>query len=178
MNCLTEFWVEDALGRAEELDAYMRRHRRPMGPLHGLPVSLKDQCGSPRPADLWKPLLTARFHVKGKELNMGFASWLGRISADDATLVTIVREAGAVIYARTNVPQTLMKVETSNHVYGLTVSPFNRTLTPGGSSGGEGALLALKGRCAPPSTYTCTSSSQSPWCRYRRGFSLFSLAMV
>ena len=108
---------------------------------------------------------------------MGFASWLGRISADDATLVTVVREAGAVIYARTNVPQTLMKVETSNHVYGLTVSPFNRTLTPGGSSGGEGALLALKGRCAPPSTCTCTSSSQSSWCRHRRGFSFSSLAM-
>ena len=77
---------------------------------------------------------------------MGFAGWLGRISNSDATLVKIIRDAGAVVYVRTNVPQSLMKVETDNHVYGVTVNPFNRTLTPGGSSGGEGALMALKGR--------------------------------
>ena len=77
---------------------------------------------------------------------MGFASWIGQISEADAALVTILRNAGAVIYTRTNVPQTLMKPETDNHVYGITVNPVNRNLTPGGSSGGEGALLALKGR--------------------------------
>jgi amidase len=77
---------------------------------------------------------------------MGIASWLGQISEKDATIVTILRQAGAVIYVRTNVSQTLMKGETDNHVYGVTVNPVNRTLTPGGSSGGEGALLAMKGR--------------------------------
>ncbi len=90
---------------------------------------------------------------------MGFASWLGHISDDDAALVKILRAAGAVIYTRTNVPQTLMKTETSNHVYGVTVNPFNRTLTPGGSSGGEGALLAMKG--SPIGVGT--DVSKGPW---------------
>lgn len=126
-NCLTEIWIEDALTRARELDAAFAEHG-PVGPLHGLPISLKDQ-----------------FDVAGKECTMGIASWIGRISAEDAGLVTVLKNAGAVLYVRTNVPQTLMRGETDNWVFGLTTNPHNRTLAAGGSSGGEGALVALKG---------------------------------
>ncbi|KKY21334.1 putative general amidase [Phaeomoniella chlamydospora] len=126
-NCLSEFWIKDALSQAHQLDESLRK-TGPVGPLHGLPISLKDQ-----------------FDVGGKENNMGLATWLGRISDEDASLVKILRAAGAVIYTRTNVPMTLMMPETVNHVYGRTVNPRNRTLTSGGSSGGEAALLALKG---------------------------------
>ena len=87
-----------------------------------------------------------RFDVAGKECTMGIASWLGRISEEDAALVTVLKNAGAILYVRTNVPQTLMRGETDNWVFGLTTNPHNRTLAAGGSSGGEGALIALKGR--------------------------------
>ncbi|KAI4518655.1 amidase [Schizophyllum commune Loenen D] len=126
-NCLTEIWIEDALKRARELDDIFAK-QGPVGPLHGLPISLKDQ-----------------FDVAGKECTMGIASWLGRISAEDAALVTVLKNAGAIPYVRTNVPQTLMRGETDNWVFGLTTNPHYRTLAAGGSSGGEGALIALKG---------------------------------
>ncbi|KAL1691141.1 amidase signature domain-containing protein [Schizophyllum commune] len=126
-NCLTEIWIEDALKRARELDDIFAK-QGPVGPLHGLPISLKDQ-----------------FDVAGKECTMGFASWIGRISEEDAALVTVLKNAGAIPYVRTNVPQTLMRGETDNWVFGLTTNPHNRTLAAGGSSGGEGALIALKG---------------------------------
>ncbi|KAL1743031.1 amidase signature domain-containing protein [Schizophyllum fasciatum] len=126
-NCLTEIWVEDALTRARELDALFAK-QGPVGPLHGLPISLKDQ-----------------FDVAGKECTMGIASWIGRVSVEDAALVTVLKNAGAIPYVRTNVPQTLMLAETDNWVFGLTTNPYNRTLVAGGSSGGEGALIALKG---------------------------------
>ena len=53
--------------------------------------------------------------------------------------------AGAVLYCKTNVPQTLMAMDSMNNVFGQTLNPLNRLLTPGGSSGGEGALIAMRG---------------------------------
>lgn len=76
---------------------------------------------------------------------MGYVGWLGNFSEQDAVLAAILRKAGAVFYVRTNVPQTLMCGETINNIFGRTLNPANRKLTSGGSSGGEGALIALKG---------------------------------
>ncbi|PCH33164.1 general amidase [Wolfiporia cocos MD-104 SS10] len=127
-NCLTEIFVERALARARELDAHLARTGNPVGPLHGLPISLKDQ-----------------FAIKGLETIMGYAGWIGRYAENDCVLVKLLYECGAVPFVRTNVPQTLMWGETYNHVFGRTTNPYNRYMTPGGSSGGEGALLALRG---------------------------------
>ncbi len=85
--------------------------------------------------------------MKGKGLNAGFVSWWSHKGADDANVLKILWRAGCVFYARTTEPQTLMHLETSNNLYGVTVNPFNRSLTSGGSSGGEGALLGLRGSC-------------------------------
>lgn len=57
----------------------------------------------------------------------------------------ILQDAGAVIYVKTNVPATLMMGETVNNVFGRSLNPHNRTLTPGGSSGGESALISMGG---------------------------------
>ncbi|KAG6847006.1 hypothetical protein H0H93_010637, partial [Arthromyces matolae] len=76
---------------------------------------------------------------------MGYVSWVGKYAESDCVLVELLYECGAVPFVRTNVPQTLMWGETYNHVFGRTTNPYNRKLTPGGSSGGEGALLAMKG---------------------------------
>ncbi|EJD03924.1 general amidase [Fomitiporia mediterranea MF3/22] len=127
-NCLTEIFVERALARAAECDRYLKENGKPIGHLHGLPVSLKDQV-----------------RIKGLETTMGYVSWIGDYAERDATLTTILYEAGAVPFVRTNIPQTLMYGETHNSIFGRTVNPLNRNLTCGGSSGGEGALIAMKG---------------------------------
>lgn len=87
---------------------------------------------------------------------------IGDFATKDSVLVEILHELGAVPFVRTNVPQTLMVSlilvslqvynfmelqwgETYNHVFGRTLNPYNLSLTPGGSSGGEGALIAMHG---------------------------------
>ncbi|KAL4244286.1 amidase family protein [Abortiporus biennis] len=127
-NCLTEIFIERALARAKELDEYLAKNGKSIGPLHGLPISLKDQ-----------------FCIKGMETIMGYAAWIGKVAERDCVLVEILNELGAVPFVRTNVPQTLIWGETYNNVFGRTTNPYNRYMSPGGSSGGEGALLALKG---------------------------------
>lgn len=85
--------------------------------------------------------------MKDLGLNTGFVSWWDRKGEDDALVLKILWNAGCVFYARTTQPQTLMHLETSNNLYGTTVNPFNCQLTSGGSSGGEGALIGMRGSC-------------------------------
>ncbi|KAK2460815.1 hypothetical protein APHAL10511_007285 [Amanita phalloides] len=127
-NCLTEIFIEPALRRAAWLDEQLEKTGRTIGPLHGLPISLKDQI-----------------NVKGIESTMGYTSWIGKYAERNSVLADILELQGAVLYVKTNVPQTLMWGETYNFIFGRTSNPFNRALTCGGSSGGEGALIALKG---------------------------------
>ena len=129
-NCLTEIFVDQAVARARELDQILKNTGEVVGPLHGLPISLKDQ-----------------FTMKGLETIMGYTAWIGERAKSDSVLVEILYQLGAVPFTRTNVPQTLMWGETSNNVFGRTTNPYNRYCTPGGSSGGEGALIAMKGSC-------------------------------
>lgn len=56
-----------------------------------------------------------------------------------------LRQAGAIVFAKTNVPMSMLIGETTNNIIGSTFNPYNRTLQVGGASGGEGALLALRG---------------------------------
>lgn len=79
--------------------------------------------------------------------NAGFISWWDNKASDDAHVLKILWNAGCVFYARTTQPQTLMHLETSSNLYGVTTNPFNAGLTSGGSSGGEGALLGMRGSC-------------------------------
>jgi amidase len=127
-NCATEFLSETAINRAKYLDQEFQRSGKPIGPLHGLPVSLKDYIT-----------------MRGQRNHAGWLEWIDRMGTDDALIVKILYEAGAVFYVRTTQPQSLMHLECSSPIYGTTVNPFNRTLTCGGSTGGEGALLAMKG---------------------------------
>ncbi|KAG2044807.1 general amidase [Suillus americanus] len=128
VNCLTEIFIDRALARAAELDDHLRKTGEVVGPLHGLPISLKDQLC-----------------IKGLETTMGYVSWIGQYAEKNAVLVDILIECGAVPFVRTNIPQTLMWPESFNNVFGRTTNPNNVSLTSGGSSGGEGALIALKG---------------------------------
>lgn len=135
-NCLHETAFPAALASAASLDAHFTAHGTPLGPLHGLPVSLKDQ-----------------FHVRDLDTSMGYVGWLGTHQGEprdapvpESVLVTSLRALGAVIYVKTAVPHTLMCGETVNNIIGAVPAPANRAgLSAGGSSGGEGALIALRG---------------------------------
>lgn len=136
-NCMHEIFFDKAIYRASELDQYFEKHGRPIGPLHGVPVSLKDQ-----------------FHVRGVDTTMGYVGWIGNFEghANDAVSHNIQSQVvdellmqGAVIYCKTSLPQTLMCGETINNIIGQTLNPVNQELSCGGSSGGEGALQALRG---------------------------------
>ncbi|KAI2773972.1 amidase [Daldinia loculata] len=127
-NCLTEILFEEALARARELDDYQKEHGDVIGPLHGVPVTLKDQ-----------------FNVKGYDSTLGYVGRAFNPAAEDAVLVALLKKLGAVVLAKTNLPQSIMWCETENPLWGLTTNPFCKDYTPGGSTGGEAALLSRHG---------------------------------
>ncbi|KAF9892336.1 hypothetical protein FE257_002113 [Aspergillus nanangensis] len=129
-NFATEFMADKAIARAKELDAYRKKTGKLVGPLHGVPISVKEHI-----------------EIAGLTCNAGFVAWAGEIPDKDALLLQYLANAGAVFHVRTNQPQSLMHLCCNNNLTGQTVNPFNRTLTPGGSSGGEGASMGFK--CAP-----------------------------
>ncbi|KAI8943485.1 hypothetical protein NX059_001488 [Plenodomus lindquistii] len=129
VSCLTEIMFDEALDRARECDDYLAAHGKPMGALHGLPISLKDS-----------------FNVKGVHATIGYAAFISRPpSTTNSVLVDVLRAAGAVFYVKTNLPQTMMTADSHNNIFGRTLNPHNLSLTAGGSTGGEAALVAMKG---------------------------------
>ncbi|RWA07120.1 hypothetical protein EKO27_g7989 [Xylaria grammica] len=126
-NCLTETFFEQAQKRAQFLDD-MRADGKLAGPLHGLPVSIKDT-----------------YQVEGVQATIGAVSNLGTTSKENSTLVDMLLDLGAVLYVKTNVSQVLTGVESDNNIFGRVLNPWNTMLTAGGSGGGEGALIAFRG---------------------------------
>lgn len=127
-NFAMDFFIHEGLKRAEELDAYLAKEGKTIGPLHGLPISLKEQIG-----------------YAGKITNGGWVGWLDNIPKEDATTIKTLKKLGATLYVRTNQPQSLMHLDSNNNIIGRTRNPYNSLLTPGGSSGGEGACVAARG---------------------------------
>ena len=127
-NCLTVIMFDEGIAQAKKLDEHFAKTRKVVGPLHGLPVSLKDN-----------------FNIPGKPSSVGFCSWALDPMQQESTIVGILRDLGAVQYVKTNVPTAMMIPETVNNCYGRTVNPLNRNLTSGGSSGGESSLIAMRG---------------------------------
>lgn len=138
-NCLTEPLFTRALDHAARLDAHFERNSkdsgngnptRLVGPLHGLPVSIKDT-----------------FHIAGVDTTLGLASQCFKPATHNAPLVDLLESLGCVILAKTNLPQTIASLDSVNNVFGRTYNPVNRLLTAGGSSGGEGVMVRMRG-CA------------------------------
>ena len=96
-----------------------------VGPLHGVPISVKSSVD-----------------VAGMKVESGTRLRAGTVAAHDAPLVERLRRAGAIILGVTNTPELLMAWETDNDLYGRTNSPWDLERTPGGSSGGEAAAIA------------------------------------
>ncbi|POS69796.1 hypothetical protein DHEL01_v211811 [Diaporthe helianthi] len=124
--CLTEWFMDEAVAQAQKLDDHLATTGRTVGPLHGVPISIKEHV---QIAGHW----SADGYIASR-----------RIDEDDSHLVAILRRLGAVFYCKTNQPQHIMHLETVSP-YGRTLNPYNINLSAGGSSGGEGALIALRG---------------------------------
>jgi amidase len=124
--CLTQFFEPKALEQAKALDEYLAKNGKTVGPLHGVPISIKDHMPI---ADTYSSQGEFGTIVKNDK---------------DSLLVSILRDAGAVFYVKTNQPQTIMHLETDSH-WGRTLNPHNIHLSAGGSTGGEAALIAMKG---------------------------------
>ncbi|KAI8623222.1 amidase [Xylariaceae sp. FL1651] len=122
-NCVTEVMIGEAEGWIRDGSINFK------GPLAGIPVSLKDTI-----------------NVGGFESTVGFSSFVGKKYAEDGPTVRLLKDAGAVPYVKTNLPITLLSFESTNDVWGRCTNPHNSKYSPGGSTGGEAALLALGGR--------------------------------
>ncbi|KAK7427344.1 hypothetical protein QQZ08_006113 [Neonectria magnoliae] len=124
--CLTQWFMDDALKRAKQLDDYLAKNGKTVGPLHGVPVSIKDHMP-----------------MAGTFSSLGCFSSIVK-DETDSHMLAILRDMGAVFYCKTNQPQTLMHLE-SDSLWGRVLNPFNIHLSAGGSTGGEAALIAMKG---------------------------------
>src|SRR6202162_2382289 len=103
-------------------------HQEALGPLHGVPISIKSSVD-----------------VAGLRCEAGTRLRAGFVATQDAPLVTRLKNAGAIVLGVTNTPELLMAWETDNLLYGRTNNPWDLERTPGGSSGGEGAAHASGG---------------------------------
>jgi amidase len=124
LNAVTVVLAEQALAAADLADG-ARRRGEPLGPLHGVPVTIKeniDQAGA----------ATANGVVAFKDV----------IATSDSPVVASWKRAGAVVIGRTNTPAFSLRWHTDNDLRGRTFNPWHRDRTPGGSSGGAAAALA------------------------------------
>src|ERR1700685_2198631 len=116
--------AEGARRQARAAEEAVTRHEK-LGPLHGVPISIKSSI-----------------EVTGLRCESGTKLRAGFVAAQDAPLVSRLRQAGAIILGTTNAPELLMAWETDNLLYGRTNNPWDLSRTPGGSSGGEAAAIA------------------------------------
>lgn len=124
LNAVVQPRQREAEAEAEAIDAAVAAGHPPL-PLAGVPVSVKE-C----------------FPVRGLITTLGIRGRRGCVDVDDADLVRRLREAGAVVIGKANVPQAMYLHETDNPVWGRTLHPLDPTRGPGGSSGGDAAAVA------------------------------------
>lgn len=154
-SCLTEVCYAEAIERAKQLDEIIEKTGKPVGPLHGLPVSVKDS-----------------FNIKGLSSTIGCVSRINNEPAQENTpLVQLLWDLGAVFYVKTNLPQGIITSDSHNNVFGRTLNPYNTAeWSAGGSSGGEAALIALRGSLLGVGTDLAGSIRIPAWCCGVYGF--------
>ncbi|KAK9473854.1 amidase signature domain-containing protein [Dipodascopsis tothii] len=128
VNCCTEIFFDKALERAKELDTIFATTGKTVGPLHGLPISLKDTV-----------------NVAGVDSVIGVAAYAFKPEPKNSVVVDVLEDLGAIMYCKTNVPQSMMVPDTDNNVFGKTRNPLRKELSASGSSGGLAALVAMRG---------------------------------
>lgn len=124
LNAVVAMAAERARAEAQAAENAVR-DGEDLGPLHGLPVGIKD--------------LNA---TAGLRTTYGSLLYENNVPEEDERLVAAIREAGGIVFAKTNTPEFGAGANTRNRVYGATGNPFDLRLTCGGSSGGSAAALA------------------------------------
>ena len=127
LNAVVQIQAEAARRQAREADEAVSRGER-LGPLHGIPITLKDSLDTADMVSTWGTAGRADFTPE-----------------HDATVVTRLRAAGAIVLGKTNTPEFTLAGITDNAVYGRTNNPYDVERSPAGSSGGAGAILAAGG---------------------------------
>ncbi|HJY40979.1 MAG TPA: amidase family protein, partial [Steroidobacteraceae bacterium] len=122
LNAIVVLDWDRASERARHADDALARGL-PCGPLHGVPMTIKES-----------------FDVGGLPTTWGDRT-LSYVAERDDLVVERIKAAGAVIFGKTNVPFRLLDFQSYNDIYGVTNNPWDRTRTPGGSSGGAAAAL-------------------------------------
>src|SRR5215475_1550040 len=125
LNAIVTLTRESALREARAATAALRRKSKTLGPLHGVPVTIKD--------------LT---HTKGVRTTWGSKVFEDHVPTEDALIVERLKAAGAIVLGKTNTPEFGAGGNTFNAVFGITRNPWNPALTCGGSSGGAAVALA------------------------------------
>jgi amidase len=124
INAVVTIDPERARAEARDADEALARGEV-RGPLHGVPMTVKDS-----------------FSTTGMRTTSGAPELSDHIPTEDAAPVARLREAGAVIYGKTNLPIYAGDFQSYNEVFGCTNNPYDLSRTPGGSSGGSAAALA------------------------------------
>lgn len=122
-NAFVDVYADDALAAAREADR-ARRRGEPLGPLHGVPLAVKDN-----------------YAVAGKRFTNGSVPLADNVAEQDDLTVKHLREAGAIVLGKTNTPEFATKGVTDNELFGPTGTPFDPARTAGGSSGGSAAAV-------------------------------------
>ncbi|XP_065157035.1 LOW QUALITY PROTEIN: fatty-acid amide hydrolase 2-like [Atheta coriaria] len=130
LNAVVEDRFEDALQDAKAVDEYLNKtiidpvQLEKTQPLLGVPITIKESCG-----------------VKGMSQACGSLQREGFRAAQDGAAVARIRRAGGIILLVSNTPEFCLYWESNNRITGRTNNPYHIKYSPGGSSGGEGALL-------------------------------------
>ncbi len=112
-----------AMAEAQACDAETSKGQS-RGPLHGVPITVKES-----------------FDLAGSPTTWGIPEWADNIRHTDSDAVKRYRAAGGIIYGKTNVPLKLVEWQSFNEIYGSTRNPWDKTRTPGGSSGGSAVAI-------------------------------------
>lgn len=131
LNCFVEDRFELARQEAAEADAVIEKHGIGEKKLFGVPISMKES-----------------FDVSGMKTTGGLIRRKHAVRDHDADVVSALKAEGAIILGKTNTPALCFCQETDNKLYGRTNNPWDVTRTTGGSSGGEGAVIAVGGAAA------------------------------
>ncbi len=127
LNAVVQVCSEQALADARNADAALA-NETVIGPLHGVPFTLKDAI-----------------ETKGVICTGGTEGRARYVPQKDAVVVQRLRSAGAILLGKTNCPELGWAWEADNLIYGRTNNPYDLRLSPGGSSGGESAIIAAGG---------------------------------